>query len=909
MNAAISQARDAGSPLPIWARAVFLLLPLSAFIVVIMLLRNFPLPISGALPWVPSLDIAFAWRIDGLSALMLLMITGVGSAVFVYAGGYLAGHPGQRRLYVLLTLFLFAMIGCVIADDVFVLFLFWEATSILSFLLVGFDHHREQSRKSAQQALLVTGSAGLALLAGFILLAQALGTTSISEMILALPQAHGGIVTTALCLLVFGAFAKSAQFPLHFWLPNAMAAPTPVSAYLHSATMVKLGVYLLARFDAGVDERLFWQFLLQGAGSLTAAWGMVLALRERDLKRILAWSTVATLGTLITLVGMSGKDAAIAIGALLLAHSLYKASLFFVAGNVDHGTGTRVIDNLGNLRHAMPWTATAAALAGLSMAGIPMSFGYVAKDLIGSAKAAEGVLAFAPFANIVFSAIAMAVAGIAAVRIFWRPASPQETLDVHEDAHEGGMALILPPLVLASIGIVLGLLPVLAKPLIEAVGVAITPGSDPISAALPAIGLAEWLSFAAAFALGLGIFLFWDALHRVVDTVLSPIEKFSSAAFYQRILMWIPRVAATSTRKLQHGRSPSHMALTIAASAVGILVPLLIAIPSIRWPAWSTPSAGVIGGSVLVATGAVVAASVRQRFVMMLGTGLVGYGSAVIFLFTGAPDVAFTQVVVETVFVIIIAATLFTLKERDLAINVAEPQWRPLALLISLVFSSVFAALLLASLALPFDDSLPRWFGEHSVPAAHGRNVVNVILVDFRALDTLGEVSVVMLSLLAATPILRAVLRSRENEKGLWSSRPVILQTVAGPLYWLMLIASLVVLLRGHNEPGGGFIGGLLAVTASVLWAIAHGSEASTRRLPLQSPVRLAALGVLIAALSGIPAWLGGNDFLTHLWFDLPLGFTTLPLSTVLLFDLGVYLCVWGALAGYAIALLREETS
>lgn len=905
MNAAISQTRDAGSPLPLWARAAFLLLPLSAFVVIAMLLRNFSLPLSGALPWVPSLDIALAWRIDGLSALMLLMITGVGSAVFVYAGGYLAGHPGQRRLYVLLSCFLIAMIGCVIADDVFVLFLFWEATSVLSFLLVGFDHHREQSRKSAQQALLITGSGGLALLAGFILLAQALGTTSISAMMSALPQAHDGVVNTALCLLVVGAFAKSAQFPLHFWLPNAMAAPTPVSAYLHSATMVKLGVYLLARFDAGVDDRLFWQILLQGAGSLTAAWGMVLALRERDLKRILAWSTVATLGTLITLVGMSGEDAAIAIGALLLAHSLYKASLFFVAGNVDHGTGTRVIDHLGNLRFAMPWTATAAALAGLSMAGIPMSFGYVAKDLIGSAKAAEGVLTLVPLANMVFSAIAMAVAGIAAIRIFWRHAAPQET----PEAHEGGMALILPPLVLASIGIVLGLMPVLTQPLIEEVGMAITPGHDPISAIFPVISAVEWLAFAVAFALGLGVFLFWDAFHRMVDAALAPIETFSSAAFYQRMLKWIPRLAAATTRKLQHGRSPAYMALAVAASALAILVPLIIAMPTLHWPAWSAPSAGVTGGSLLVVAGALIAVYVRQRLVMMLGAGLVGYGSAVIFLFTGAPDVAFTQVVVETVFVIIIAAALLTLKERGLTISVAEPQWRPIALSISLIFASAFVALLLAALALPFDDSLSRWFGEQSLPAAHGRNVVNVILVDFRALDTLGEVSVVMLSLLAATPILRAVLRARDNKQELWNKRPVILQTVAGPLYWLMLAASLVVLLRGHNEPGGGFIGGLLAVTASVLWAVAHGSEASTRRLPLRSPVRLAALGVLTAALSGIPAWFGGNDFLTHLWFDLPLGFTTLPLSTVLLFDLGVYLCVWGALAGYAIALLQEETT
>ncbi|MCK6581426.1 MAG: hypothetical protein L6Q98_25325, partial [Anaerolineae bacterium] len=272
--------------------------------------------------------------------------------------GYLAGHPGQRRLYVLLSLFMLAMIGCVTADDLYTLFLFWEATSVLSFLLVGFEHDRPASRKSAQQALLVTGTGGLALLAGLILIAQAMGTTTISTVVEQLPTTLPTPTLVAGVLLVLvGAFTKSAQFPFHFWLPNAMSAPTPVSAYLHSATMVKLGVFLLARLDAGLDTWPLWQWLLQAAGSITAAWGMVLALRERDLKRILAWSTVATLGTLVALVGIPGEDAAVAVGSLLLAHALYKAPLFFVAGNIDHGTGTRVIDRLGNLRLAMPWTA------------------------------------------------------------------------------------------------------------------------------------------------------------------------------------------------------------------------------------------------------------------------------------------------------------------------------------------------------------------------------------------------------------------------------------------------------------------------------------------------------------------------------------------------------------------------
>ena len=430
-----ANAAARAAPMGLAERVAFALLPLAALAAVATLLLRSELPLAGAVEWVPALGIALAWRIDGLAALMLLMITGVGSAVFVYAGGYLAGHPGQRRLYVVLTLFMLAMIGCVTADDLFTLFVFWEATSVLSFLLVGFDHERPGSRRSAQQALLVTGTGGLALLAGMILIAQAMGTSSISTIVERLPAvAPGPVLTAGVVLVLVGAFTKSAQFPFHFWLPNAMAAPTPVSAYLHSATMVKLGVYLMARLDAGLDAWPLWQLLLQGAGSITAALGMVLALRERDLKRILAWSTVATLGTLVALVGMPGEGAAVAVGALLLAHALYKAPLFFVAGNVDHGTGTRVIDRLGNLGHAMPWTAAAAALAGMSMAGIPLSFGYVVKDLIGDAKAGGDVFAFVPLANTVFSAIAVAVAGVAAVRVFWRHPGANET----PEAHEGG---------------------------------------------------------------------------------------------------------------------------------------------------------------------------------------------------------------------------------------------------------------------------------------------------------------------------------------------------------------------------------------------------------------------------------------------------------------------------------------
>ncbi|MCX7691922.1 DUF4040 domain-containing protein [Tepidimonas taiwanensis] len=735
-------------------RAAFVALPAAALACVLWLLTHHELPLAERWSWVPSAGIEWAFWIDGLSALMLLMITGVGTAVFVYAGGYLAGHPHQRRLYVLLTLFMVAMIGCVTADNLITLFLFWEMTSLVSFLLVGFHHEDAASRRSAQQALLVTGSGGLALLAGFILLGQAMGTTSISTIVAQLPQVPPSTgLTAALVLIGVGAFTKSAQFPFHFWLPNAMAAPTPVSAYLHSATMVKLGVYLLARLDPGFGEWALWEWTLKAVGSLTAAWGMVLALRERDLKRILAWSTVATLGTLVALVGLRGEGATVAVGALLLAHALYKAPLFFVAGNVDHGTGTRVIDRLGNLRHAMPWTAAAALLAGASMAGMPMSFGYIAKDAILAAKGAEGVFAFARAANTVFGTIAVAVAAVAAIRVFWRHPGTNET----PPAHEGGAALVLPPLVLAGVGVLLGLFPFVVQDLIAQASVAMTPGTEAVVVALALEVGPSLVSVAVTLAAGLGLFFLWDPLHRLFERLAVRMAPWGMAAHYERGLRAIPALAAAATRGLQHGRLPGYGVTMLAVVAAAVGGVLWFGTGAWTWPQWVPPGWGFAGACALVVAGAVLALWPRDRLVLLLAAGLVGYGSAIIFLFAGAPDVAMTQFVVESVFVIVVASVLLKLRRWGYGQGLAAPQpWRWRAS-VAVVLGLAVAAWLLVSVAVPFDPTLSAFFSAHSVPDAQGRNVVNVILVDFRALDTLGEISVVMLSLLAAWPLLRSI--------------------------------------------------------------------------------------------------------------------------------------------------------
>jgi multicomponent Na+:H+ antiporter subunit A len=891
-------------------RGLFIALPAVALGLVVWKLE---LPLRSSRPWVPALGIDLSFHIDGLSALMLLMITAVGTAVFVYAGGYLAGHPSQRRIYLLLSLFMVALIGCVTADNLIVLFLFWEATSVLSFLLVGSDHERADSRRSARQALLITGSGGLALLAGFILLGQSTGTYALSEIVAALPAASPTPrLTAALVLVLAGAFTKSAQFPFHFWLPNAMAAPTPVSAYLHSATMVKLGVYLLARLDPGFGDWPMWEWALKGAGSITAAWGMILALRERDLKRILAWSTVATLGTLVTLVGLRGDGAPVAVSALLLAHALYKAPLFFVAGNVDHGTGTRIIDRLGNLRHAMPWTASAALLAGASMAGMPLSFGYIVKDAILDAKRAGDVFAFAKAANAVFGAVAVAVAGVAAVRVFWHHPGVNETCE----AHEGGPALVLPPLALALAGIALGVFPFFAQDVIAGASRAMTANGEAAAVSLalelgPAMG-----SLLATLAVGVAIYLVWDSLHAGLERAAKRIGRVGVAAQFERLLQAIPRIAAAATRTVQAGSLPTYMSFAAGSIVVAVAAALAAGWTDLRWPsAGGAPGIGVLGASALIAFGAVAAVVQRDRLVLLLASGVVGYGSGVLFLFTGAPDVAFTQFAVETVFVIVVASALLALERQGRAACLDEPRWRPGALAVAAGFGAAITALLMAATAGGLDAALSRFFAERSVPAANGRNVVNVIIVDFRAMDTLGETTVVLLSLLAALPLLRGGRGAAQDDapdvgrRAALGSRVVMLEVAARPLYPMMVIASIWVLLRGHNEPGGGFIGGLIAVSASILWAVTHGVDAARHRLPLRTPTRLAATGVLVAAVSGLPALYLGDAYLTHLWATLPLGITELKVSTAMLFDLGVYLCVWGALGGYALALLSLDDS
>ncbi|WP_051933379.1 hydrogen gas-evolving membrane-bound hydrogenase subunit E [Massilia sp. BSC265] len=751
MVQATTQAAQAASEAA-WIRWIWLL-PLALLPAVASLPGE---PTSWSWSWVDALDVRLGFAADGLARLFLLLVCVVGTAVLAYTPGYLHGHARLGQLMGLLVAFMLAMAGAILADDLFLLLLFWEATSVLSFLLVGFGHDSQDSRDSARQALLVTGAGGLALLAGFVLILIAAPGLRLSDLarldpaVLADPRFQAGAM-----LVLAGAMTKSAQFPFHFWLPGAMAAPTPVSAFLHSATMVNLGVYVMARFDEAMGAVPWWEGALLSIGTLTALWGAVQAPRERDLKRILAWSTVSALGTLTVLIGLPNELSALAFTAFLLAHALYKAPLFFVAGNIDHATGTRQIDQLGGLRRAMPVTALAALLAGISMAGLPATIGFVAKDSIKAASELSDVIWVVEGVSLLVSTVGMAVASVAVLRIFFgRVQHPEGHVP-----HEGTWRLTLPPLALAGLGIVLGLFPSLAEPLVADAARMISPALERADAALEPQWLLRLESFAVVWGIGLVVYAGWNRLHRLLERMRF-LDRAGPEAAFVASLHGIRQVAGVLGRRLQTGRLSRYLGIT-AAATIALCAPWVFAL-RLPAPAPLAPDgAGVLLGCLTAALGALLAARARDTLQCLLGAGGVGAGSAMVFLFRGAPDLALTQLAVESVFVVVAAVALRRHRQRlGSAGRRPARAWRAGT---ALAFGLLLGAALLALSGRPFDSAMSDYFLAHSVPQAHGHNVVNVILVDFRALDTLGEIAVVMLAALAAWPLARR-LRTRKEQ-------------------------------------------------------------------------------------------------------------------------------------------------
>lgn len=705
--------------------------------------------------WVPALDVTLSFLIDGLSLTFTLLISGIGALVMLYSGQYLSGHVHYGRFMGYLTAFMLAMLGLVLADNLIALFVFWELTTVTSYLLIGFGHADAKSRRSALQALLVTGTGGLALLAGFILIGTVAGTFELSEVL-----AEPGVLTehpwylAILILILAGAFTKSAQFPFHFWLPNAMAAPTPVSAYLHSATMVKGGVYLLARMHPGLGGTETWLWTLTAFGAFTAVFASVLALRQTDLKQALAYTTLMALGTL-TLFLASDKDVAItAAVTFLIVHSLYKACLFLVVGIVDHGTGTREISRLRGLARIMPVTTVAAGLSALSMAGFPPFLGFIGKEL-----KYKGALAVAsePYmvagAVLAANALMFAVAAVVAFRPFWSRGAPEPAPGV--TPHEAPWPMWIGPLLLALGGLVLGVQPDLAAMLVDPAVTAILPQQTAYVLKLwHGINVPLMLSI-ATFALGLVLYLLSDRLR----AALAAIEARNPIHFdrgWDRVLDGLKAFAAWQTRLVQSGVLRSYLRLTFLTllAALGLTLALRsAALPGLVLPDLLIKQWAVV---ILIVAGSAMVILTNSRIAAIAGLGVVGIGVALVFIIYGAPDVAITQLLVETLVVVLVAVVLLRMPHlyRD-----GRVIHRPFDAVLAAGLGAVTTLILLMVLETPLDRRLTTWFEETAWPEAHGRNIVNVILVDFRALDTFGEIAVVMVAALSAFVLIKGIRR------------------------------------------------------------------------------------------------------------------------------------------------------
>jgi multicomponent Na+:H+ antiporter subunit A len=845
---------------------------------------------SGArlveLPWAPSLGLSLAFNLDGLGSLFATLITATGALIVLYASRYLQGHAQGGRFYASLFTFMGAMLGVVLSDNVLTLFVFWELTGFTSFLLIGFEHERAAARAAAIQALIVTGAGGLGLLAAGVLLVDITGTPNLSAMTasgISIVASPGYAVIAGLVLLA--AFTKSAQVPFHFWLPNAMEAPTPVSAYLHSATMVKAGVYLIARMTPLLGSTPMWTTAVTVAGAATMVVGAYRSVQETDLKRVLAYSTLSALGVLTMLLGVGTREAIVAALVYLIAHAAYKGALFLVAGVIDHEAGTRDISALGGLRRTMPITALAGGAAALSMAGVPLTLGFVGKD-----GAYEALLHASGFpwllTLIVVSSILLGLAGLLAGVVPFVGTAPTN------EAHDPAWPLWIPPLVLAAAGLLAGIVPsLLNSPL--------TSAATAIAGAPVEVSLSFWHGLTPALLLSavtLAAVAIVYAGHRAIRSrTWRP--RYGTEDAYVGIVAALNTASRAIGPALHSASLRTYVMIIVAASAL-MGGAVLVTEPGLRS---AVPRTGVTVHEVLIVViiiaGGIAATLAQSTMSAVLSLGTVGYGVAMIFLSFGAPDLAMTQFSVETLTVLIYV--LVFRHFRDL--GELSPRFvRVRDAVIAVAIGTFIGVLLLSVATTETPPQLREYFAAFGPTLGHGRNIVNVILVDFRAFDTLGEITVLATAAIGVRGLLRLGAEGGEGHPSVHPVASPIFQTAARLLMPLLLVFSVFLLLRGHDQPGGGFVGGLVAASAFALYAIACGVQQARGALPVR-PLTLLGTGLLVALVSGLPAVFRGQPFLSALWAAEPVA-----LGTPYLFDLGVFLVVAGVVLMMIFTLAEE---
>ena len=880
--------------------------------------------------WVPALNLEFTLRMDGYAWMFAMLVTVIGFLVVLYARYYLSPRDPVARFFSFFLAFMGAMLGVVLAGNLIQLVFFWELTSLFSFLLIGYWHHNAAAREGARMALVVTSAGGLCLFAGVLLVGRMVGSYDL-DLVLAsgdFIRAHD-LYLPALILILLGALTKSAQFPFHFWLPHAMAAPTPVSAYLHSAAMVKLGVFLIARLWPVLSGTDAWIWIVGTAGLFTFAFGAYMAIFRHDLKGLLAYSTISHLGLITVLLGLNSPLAAVAAIFHIMNHATFKASLFMAAGVIDHETGTRDIRRLSGLTRFMPITATLAMVAAAAMAGVPLLNGFLSKEMFfAEALDVEGPV---PFLDRALPYVAT-VAGMFSVAyslrfihgVFFGP----DPVDLPRAPHEPPRWMRFPIELLVAACVVVGIFPaVTIGPYLDVAARAV------LGAATPEYNLAAWhgltVPLAMSFAALAGGAVLYRLLHRHLargadGTPLFP--AVDSRRIFDGVLVTLSwRWARWLEARLGTRRLQPQLRWLVTVALVAALWPLAQRglAPGGPQEAGLDPALALLWlAGAACALGAAWQAKFHRLAALVL-TGGAGLVTCVTFVWFSAPDLALTQLLVEIVTTVLILLGLRWLPKRVpypwtwAGARAALPRrLRDLALAAGA--GGGLAMLAYAVMTRPLPDTISRFFVEHAYPKGGGTNVVNVILVDFRGFDTLGEISVLGVVAIAVYSLLRRFRPARVSMEAPPQQRlqdaasaaddllvPAVIMRLMFPVIGVLAV---YLLLRGHNLPGGGFVAGLTMAVAVILQYMAGGTRWAEARLDIR-PVRWIGAGLLLAGATGAGAWIFSRPFLTSqiAHFDLPV-IGALHLPSAIAFDLGVFSLVVGATGLILIALAHQST-
>ncbi|MGO3066798.1 MAG: Na+/H+ antiporter subunit A [Brevibacterium linens] len=895
-------------------------------------------PWVESMGWLPALGLDGIFRLDELAWIMSLLVTGVGALVFVYCARYFPpDEPGLARFAGVFMAFAGMMYGLVLADELLMLYLFWEGTTVFSYLLIGHSQSRRRSRQAALQALIVTTAGGLAMLVGMILLMSATGTGQISALMerASLGLDTGPIIVTAVILILVGAVSKSALIPFHFWLPGAMAAPTPVSAYLHAAAMVKAGIYLVLRLAPGYHALPGWSETLLTLGLLTMFIGGWQALKQTDLKLLLAFGTVSQLGFLTTMASFGTPDITKAALAMLIAHALFKACLFLCVGIIDHRAGTRDLTKLSGGWKAFPIVAVCATIAAASMAGLPPLFGFVAKEAVYS------TLLSSPDKASIIALIGIMIGSMLTVaysaRFVWGAFSSKDGVDDIARRDEK-ITLIISPVVLTALTVGLGP----AAGFIDGCFAAWTSTLPVIDSRDGDYHLALWHGLEPALALsavtiavGLLLFFVRDSFAKVQSTLPSGLDFHD---LYSKLISWMEKLALWVTSRTQRGSLPFYQSVIYLVLVAGIgLAVISNDTWNIEFKLVDTPLDFIVAAVLIIV--AIAATRAKKRFTAVVVTGISGYAMVAYFAFVGAPDLALTQVLVETITIVVFVLVLRRLPARiGQSTGRFTPAWRAIigaAVGVTMMFVVLIAA------GVRVSDPVSVDFGQLAYEVGHGKNIVNVTLVDIRVWDTLGEISVLVA---AGTGIAGLIfVRGREGHLHRFVSRrdgtelqgrvrfqpvaeeignfhasqredvtqrrvswliagrtlaprnrSIILEVTARLIFHAVLIFSLYLLFAGHNEPGGGFAGGLVAGLALVVRYLA-GGKFELAEAARFTPSGMLGTGMIMAVLTGVGGWIWGDTVFKSVYLegDVPvLGHLSFGTST--LFDIGVYLIVVG---------------